>query len=171
MSETKKFRSALNGFNRQDVVQYIEYITNKHNSQVEQLNSQLQLALSRAADPELQTRLEAAEARIKELEEALATAEEAVKNGGTEQELEAYRRAEKTERQAKERAQQIYDQANGVLSDAALQAEEAAAKIGQIADQVAQQLQGYQQSVLETKEAFDHASQALYAIRPEETEE
>ena len=42
MTEFQNFRSALHGFNRQDVVNYIEYINRKHNSQVEQLNTQLQ---------------------------------------------------------------------------------------------------------------------------------
>ena len=39
MSELKNFRSAFRGFNRQDVVNYIEYINNTHNAQVEQLNN------------------------------------------------------------------------------------------------------------------------------------
>ena len=52
MSGIQNFRSALGGFNREDVVRYIEYINNKHNSQIEQLNTQLkeaQDALEKAA--------------------------------------------------------------------------------------------------------------------------
>jgi hypothetical protein len=89
----------------------------------------------------------------------------------TEQELEAYRRAERTERVARERAQQIYDQANAVLADATVKAETASAHIGAIADQVSAQLKEYQDSVLETKTTFQEAVATLYAIRPEETEE
>ena len=44
MAGIQNFRSALNGFNRQDVVHYIEYLNNQHNAQLEQLNTQLQNA-------------------------------------------------------------------------------------------------------------------------------
>lgn len=174
MSELKNFRSAFRGFNRQDVVNYIEYINNSHNAQVEQLNNQLQAALAQPSDEELKARLEAAEARIAELEATLAEQDRAVLSDGascTEQELEAYRRAERVERMAKERAEQIYAQANGVLADATLKAESASAHIGAIADQVSNQLKEYQDSVLETKATFQEAVATLYAIKPQAEEE
>ena len=171
MSEMKNFRSAFRGFNRQDVVNYIEYINNTHNAQMEQLNNQLQAALARPTDEEMKARLEAAEARIAELEETLSQQDRAVLSDGascTEQELEAYRRAERVERVAKERAEQIYAQANGVLAEATLKAESASAHIGAIADQVSNQLKEYQDSVLETKATFQEAVATLYAIKPQE---
>ena len=174
MSELKNFRSAFRGFNRQDVVNYIEYINNTHNAQVEQLNNQLQAALAQPSDEELNARLEAAEARIAELEATLAEQDRAVLSDGascTEQELEAYRRAERVERVAKERAEQIYAQANGVLAEATLKAESASAHIGAIADQVSNQLKEYQDSVLETKATFQEAVATLYAIKPQAEEE
>jgi uncharacterized coiled-coil protein SlyX len=173
MSELKNFRSAFRGFNRQDVVNYIEYINNTHNTQVEQLNNQLQAALARPTDEEMKAKLEAAEARIAELEATLAQQDRAVLSDGascTEQELEAYRRAERVERVAKERAEQIYAQANGVLAEATLKAESASAHIGAIANQVSNQLKEYQDSVLETKATFQEAVATLYAIKPQ-TEE
>lgn len=173
MSELKNFRNAFRGFNRQDVVNYIEYINNTHNTQVEQLNNQLQAALARPTDEEMKAKLEAAEARIAELEATLAQQDRAVLSDGascTEQELEAYRRAERVERVAKERAEQIYAQANGVLAEATLKAESASAHIGAIADQVSNQLKEYQDSVLETKATFQEAVATLYAIKPQ-TEE
>ena len=39
MSAPQNFRSAFNGFNREDVVRYLEYINTKHTTQVNQLNS------------------------------------------------------------------------------------------------------------------------------------
>lgn len=39
MAAPQNFRSAFNGFNREDVVNYIAYITNKHETQVNQLNN------------------------------------------------------------------------------------------------------------------------------------
>lgn len=166
MNGIQNFRSALNGFNRQDVVNYIEYMNHKHNMQIEQLNNQLQAALSKSGDGDLQARLEAAEARIKELEAQGGQAAEPV--SCTEQELEAYRRAERAERQAKERAQQICRQANGVLADATVKAEEISDKIGTMAEALAEQLKQYQQAVLDTKQAYQEAADSLYAVHSEE---
>ncbi len=173
MSGIQNFRTAFRGFNRQDVVNYIEFMNNQHNAQVDQLNNQLQTLMARG-DGSVQAQLEAAQARIRELEEQLAQQGSAVPAQGasfTEQELEAYRRAERTERVARERAQQVYDQANAVLADATVKAETASAHIGEIADQVAAQLKEYQDSVLQTKQTFQEAVATLYAIAPEETEE
>ena len=171
MADMQNFRKSFRGFNRVDVVNYIEYMNNSHNSQIEQLNNQLQQTLSQPSDEELRSRLEAAEARVAELEALLGEQDRAVVTDAascTQQELEAYRRAERTERMAKERADQIYATANGVLAEATLQAESASAHIGQIADQVSAQLKEYQDSVLQTKATFQEAVATLYAIRPEE---
>ena len=166
MAGIHNFRTAFRGFHRKDVVDYIEYMNNQHNAQVEQLNNQLQEALSRPSDSELQAKLDEALARIAELEAAQSS--EPAPVNCTEQELEAYRRAERAERQAKERAQQIYEQANAVLADATQKAEAASAHIGQIADQVTEQLREYQQSVQETKHTFQEAVGTLHAIATEE---
>ena len=40
MSAPQNFRTAFNGFNREDVVRYLEYINNKHNAQVNQLTEE-----------------------------------------------------------------------------------------------------------------------------------
>lgn len=174
MAGIQNFRSAFRGFNRQDVVNYIEFMNNSHNSQIEQLNNQLQVALSKPSSGELQAKLDAAEARIQELEAELESKASAVPvadgKSCTEEELEAYRRAERAERQANERAKLIYDQANAVLAEATLKAETASAHIGEIADMVTEQLREYQESVQGTKEHFQQAVATLYAIRPE-TEE
>lgn len=164
MTGIQNFRSALNGFNRQDVVNYIEYMNHKHNMQIEQLNNQLQAAMDKSGDADLRARLEAAEARIKELEAQSSQTAEPV--SCTEQELEAYRRAERTERQAKERAQQICEQANGVLADVTVKAEEISQQIGTMADALAEELKKYQQAILDTKQAYQNATVSLYAINP-----
>ena len=44
MPATQRFRSAFHGFNREDVVNYIEYLNNHYTAQVQQLNNQLQEA-------------------------------------------------------------------------------------------------------------------------------
>ena len=161
----QNFRSALGGFNRQDVVQYIEYINTQHNSQIEQLNTQLrnaEEALARAqgnTDSALQEQLDAAQARCAELEAQLAAAPSTPQK--TNDELEAYRRAEKAERMANERAAQIYAQANAVLADATLKVEAVSNGMNAVAAQIAQQLD-------ESRKQLQEAVDAMYAIRPEE---
>ena len=167
MAHFQNFRTALGGFNREDVVRYIEYMNNQHRSQIEQLNTQLQLAKAELAKngnaAELAAKLEAAEARCAQLEAELVSAGQPQ---GTE--LEAYRRAERTERIARERAAQIYAQANGVLADATQKVDTAATQIGDIADQINTQLQSYQASINSGKALLQEAAAAMTAIRPEE---
>ena len=47
MSAPQKFRSAFHGFNREDVVSYLEYLNNKHQSQVNQLTAEADTLRSR----------------------------------------------------------------------------------------------------------------------------
>ena len=42
MAQLQNFRGAFNGFNREDVIHYIELLNNNHNAQVTQLNTELQ---------------------------------------------------------------------------------------------------------------------------------
>ena len=162
MAPLQHFRSALNGFNRQDVVNYIEYLNNQHSAQIEQLNTQLQNALTAPAqDDDLRAQLDTALARCVELEQQLAQTSQDAPTDCKDQELEAYRRAERAERLARDRAQQIYTQANAALADATTKAEAAA-------DQIGTQLQACQDTLLAVKENFQQTVAALYAIRPEE---
>ena len=167
MAAIQNFRSAFNGFNREDVVRYIEYINSNHNSQLEQLNTQLQtareeLAQAKAAlpvtDNSLLAQLEAARARCAELEAQLAEKEKAA--SAETDELEAYRRAERAERKAHERAAQIYTQANAVLADATVKVETASGEMCAMAEEIAAKLQS-------SRDSLQEAVSAMYAIRPE----
>ena len=42
MSAPQNFRSSFNGFNREDVVRYLEYINARHHSQMDQLSGELE---------------------------------------------------------------------------------------------------------------------------------
>lgn len=166
MSNIQHFRSAFNGFNRQDVVSYIEFMTNQHNSQIQQLQNQLRSAQEKSSDSGLKEQLAAAQKRIEELEAALA------KSGGqgvssTEQELEAYRRAERAERLANERSRQICDKANAVLADVSSQMDEAASAIDAAAASLNAQLDAYKQAVADAKDTLHNAVGAMNAITPE----
>ena len=222
MSAVKNFRSAFNGFNREDVVHYIEYVNNKHNIAINQLNNELQalkdeLAALRAKpeqDPELLAQLEESQkanaalseeletlrAQIDTLTQEAAANEQAQASGSQEEleaikqelddtkqqleqarqsaatahlnyELEAYRRAERVERMAGERVSRMYDQINGILADAALQADESAAQIGQAADKVAAQMAELQAAINQSRNAMKETATAMYAVRPIKAEQ
>ena len=171
MSINQPFRTAFRGFDREDVVRYIEYLNNHYTKQLEDLTGQLKAAQVAVPSPnaDLEAKLAAKEAELQQalercaqLEAQLAEKEEAASAvpTATEEELEAYRRAERTERQARDRAQQIYTQANAVLAEVTNKAETASAQVAATAEQVAAQL-------VATKATLEEAVAALYAIRPE----
>ena len=162
MADFQNFRSALHGFNRQDVVNYIEYMNKKHNSQVEQLNTQLQNALEALnripqQDDALQEQLDNALARCAQLEEELANNSASAENV----ELEAYRRAERAERKAQERAAQIYAQANAVLAEATAKMAAASGEMDAVVAELSARMNA-------SKQELQAAMDALYAIRPVE---
>ena len=112
MATQQNFRSAFNGFNREDVVHYLEYINTKHTNQINQLtaeNEELRSRLAQQPDEDqlaliesLQEECAALNARIEELlaEQEQAASEAAVQEAApapvdTSAELEAYRRAER----------------------------------------------------------------------------
>lgn len=190
MAAPQNFRTAFNGFHKEDVVRYLEYINSKHSAQVNQLTSEADFLRSRVealqAAPEndnagviaaleqerdgLRTQLEEMQARCAALEAELASKEQpaqAAPQIGPQEELEAYRRAERTERLAKERAEQLYHQTNAVLADAAARVDGVAGDIGGMADQVVAQLQQLQSAVTGSKQALQDAAAILYTIRPE----
>lgn len=191
MAVPQNFRSAFNGFNREDVVQYLEYINNKHNAQVNQLTSELEGLRSRLGEysvEELLAQVEAltqerdslsaqladAREKISGMEERCAEleareqapAEQDASAFGISEELAAYRRAERTEREARERAELMYHQANGVLSDATAKVDGIADEITEMADHVMRQLTQLQMAVSSSKQALQDAAAIMNTIRP-----
>ena len=79
MAVTLNFRSALSGFNKEDVVRYIEYMSTKNASQVNQLlteNEELRDQLRQAtAIPDLTDEVARLEAQVAELTAKLEAAE------------------------------------------------------------------------------------------------
>lgn len=239
MAVQQNFRTALNGFNREDVVRYIEYLNTKHSAEVNQLKSELDFLHSKAEmvpvaevapvdTAETDAMIEQQAARIRELFDQCKAQEQeiselkaenlqlnnqlsqismqpvsapvAFKNVDTSDleqeistlkaekdalnlqiqemkqqsilqtnaELEAYRRAERTERMARERAAKVYQQANGVLADATIKVDEAADQIGTLTEQVMAQLSQLQSAVSGSKEALRDAASTMYTLRPSE---
>ena len=179
MAAFQNFRSAVGGFNREDVVRYIEYINNKHSSQINQLNTEMQALQEELSQlrgqTDLSAQLEEANARIAQLEQerdALAAqVEQMVNRPQTDSELEAYRRAERAERIAADRVAQLYNQANGALADATAKADDTATQVTELTDALMVQLQQLQTVLSSGGNSMRDAAAALFAIRPATNEE
>ena len=176
MAEFQNFRSALGGFNREDVVHYIEYINHKHAAQLNQLKTEIQALQTELAelqaDASLFQRLEEANARIAQLEQELEEAKAVpAPQEKSEDELEAYRRAERAERRAAERVAQMYDQASATLADAASRADDSATQVSELTNALNLQLQQLQGAITAGKNTMLNAAAAMYAVRPLSEEE
>jgi len=188
----QNFRKSIGGFNREDVVQYIEFINNRHNTQVNQLKAELQTvkyeiaaaqqdasvkeelesvraqldaALAEKAEAEL---LKAETESLKAEVAALKTELEAKSNECADRELEAYRRAERVERTAKERVTHIYAQVNSVLERVTRNSECTADQISQVVDSFARQITDMQAALEKSKQSIREAAETMKTIRPVE---
>lgn len=222
------FRSAFHGFNREDVVHYLDYLNSKHTEAMDQLSreaenlrQEVMNAARSAGDLERQqeqleevnTRLEAMEQELNQARESLARRDEELAQlraaleekeqalqrneddrtrleaqlsrtrerlreaefrqpdqSSVTRELEAYRRAERTERMARERAEQVYAQTNGVLADATAKVDQASVKIGEISDHVMSQLDLLRDAVNGSKEALSDAAAGMFRLKPKKDE-
>lgn len=209
MAAQQNFRTAFNGFHREDVVHYIEYLNSRHTAEINQLKSELEFLRSKdktenadsqvspAAIQELEEALDAlriekealegqlaeaaagetaakaqAESLAEERDQLRAHLADALKNQESvksrmEEELQAYRRAERAERLAKERVEQMYNQANGIIANATVKVDSAAAQIGLLSDNVMEQLAQLRQAVSGSNDALKEAATSMYALRPE----
>lgn len=187
MAAPQNFRAAFNGFNRDDVVNYISYITTKYENQVSQLRSEAEelrqelearpaagetpeeVETLRAQIAQLQTKLKEKDARIAQLQEQAETAvrEEAqpAPPSVTERELEAYRRAESAERRAMERVDQMYARANGILADTVARLQENTGAVNDIAERVRCDLEALENAVLESKKILDDSTAMVASIK------
>ena len=214
MSTPQKFRTALNGFNREDVASYLEYLTGKYTAQINQLTSEAdflrakldnlqsagtddgalaqecmqlraELEESRNQYADLQNAYDALKDQFDALQAQKATMAQELDDArkapvlpaaptvapacSAAEELEIYRRAERTERMARERADLIYRQTNGILNEASVRVNEMADQVIPIADQILMQLSQLQATVGSTKQSLQDAVVIINTLRPDNT--
>ena len=178
MSAPQKFRSAFNGFNREDVVHYLEYLNSKHKAEVNQLTSELEylrtkqesfepapdhtdvIAALEKERNDLQAQVAELTARCEALEQNVPTC-----NTSTSEELEVYRRAERTERLARERADLIYRQTTGVVAEASVRVNDMSAQVAPMAEQILAQLAELQHTIASGKQSLQEAAVILSTLR------
>lgn len=185
MATPQNFRSALNGFNREDVVRYLEYLNTQHQNQLNQLSAEKeavqaqldQLLMMPRFDPQLKEELEAVtqerdelRARLEAVEAAPQPQEAAEEPAGltgiAAEELEAYRRAERIERTAREKAELVYHQVSGILAQATGKMDGITEELTGKADEVMEQLTQLQITISSSKQALQDAASLMNTIRP-----
>lgn len=201
MDVPQNFRSALNGFRREDVVRYLEYLNARHQTEMNQLNAENESLRQKISelenrpvapqeDPGLREELETLQdenqslqercskleqenqeqsEKIEELEDALTTqpatpVPAAEEPRLAEQELEAYRRAERAERVANEKADLVYHRANAILEDASGKIEGASGDLTDLADRLNGQLQQMQYALNSSKLALQSAVETMHSL-------
>lgn len=213
MNEPQTFRSAFNGFHREDVVNHIAYMTTKHETQTAQLradNEALRSELEEMREklngdtaeqdriPELEQTIAGQEAQLAKLQEELDAAnqllneqaaqmaalreqleeakEAAAKTPTLEKsanhwdELRAYRRAETAERQARERVNDLYDNANTALRAAGTTLGSTNTAFEALAEKFRADLVELMEAIETGRNALHTAADTLDGLRPEETE-
>ncbi len=180
MAVNHNFRSSMGGFNREDVVRYIEYMNTKHAEEIAALNAEMEQLRQSISTPEqiahteeleancaeLTAQLEQALAANAELEAKCSELEEKAESAASEKELDAYRRAEAVERQAKERSEQLFNQTAGTLAQATLQVDDAATTFIGVADKITTQIDDLRRAIESSKNALRDAATTMYGIQP-----
>ena len=175
--QTQRFRAALNGFNREDVVQFIQSLTARHDRETADLKEEkdrLQEALdkSNAEAEALRQRITELEAQLQEanetLEAATAPLPEPEKPDWNAQELAAYRRAEEVERQSRERARLLHRELTGLVADASVQMDDATGALDDAMAQITEDLTRLQAAMTAGKKVLNDTGCSLRASGGEE---
>lgn len=158
MADFTKFRTAINGFHRSDVVNYLEALCREHeaalaeaNQRAEKLEKQLaeaneELERQQGVSNILQMQLTDTETALHETEKALeealtmaaAPTEEPEEKAPDyeELELEAYRRAEAMERGASERAARVQQRLSTLVERVSARYEEAGQEVQALTEDI-----------------------------------
>jgi len=171
MSVDQNFRSALNGFSRSDVVNYIEESSIAHEKALRQLrdeNEKLRARVSAlekerdALNAELTRAKETPAPEEPEPEAAPAAAPETVPAAApTAGELAAYRRAEAAERAAKKRAAELCRQVNEVVLNASARFDESGSQVDSLMQDLSISLRRLTTTFTAFKQTFDETSDKL----------
>ena len=178
----RNFRAALNGFNRTDVVAYIEECAINHEKALRQLRDEN--ARLRADLEALQARQEAAQETAPEPVEAQEApqAEEpevptqpepepevvpiAPPASSSAEELAAYRRAEAVERAARNRAAALCRQVNAIMDSTSRQLEGSRGDVDTVMSDLNICLRQLNDTFAQLRIIFDDAVQALTTMEP-----
>lgn len=179
----RNFRAALNGFNRTDVVAYIEECAINHEKALRQLRDEnarlradleaLQARQEAAQEPAPEPPVEAQEAPQAEEPEVPTQPEpepEVVPivppASSSAEELAAYRRAEAVERAARNRAAALCRQVNAIMDSTSRQLEGSRGDVDTVMSDLNICLRQLNDTFAQLRIIFDDAVQALTTVEP-----
>lgn len=189
MADFSKFRSSLGGFHRGDVATYIETLCRTHGAELKERDGRIESLTAALAEAqgqreeaiaqaealrrqveELETQLEAATAPPPEEEEALSedAADETEVPDYPTLELEAYRRAEATERLASQRAQQLKRELVDFLENTTARYQQTGEDIAALAEDLKRGLLRLEENLSELDLLFNETTEQLETITPAE---
>ncbi len=194
MADTFQFRAALHGFNRRDVVEYIEVISREHakaireleqktgtlSSRVEQLEAENETLAEEAAAlraqlddtcAELETARAASEATEADIVSDLTTEEVPAAPSPDEMELAAYRRAEAVERNAARRAGVLYQQMSAVCLDLTQRLRGSDEEIALLYTDLTTSLDRLRETLADVKLILDSAPEQIQALDRSDSDE
>lgn len=193
MSDFSKFRGSLGGFNRTDVADYIEKLCLTHAAELkersrraEELQTQLEETRAKLRETEadrdrLQDQLQEAQDQLQEAQDALEAAtapepepeepEEPEEAEAPEEapdypslELEAYRRAEATERLAARRAEQLNRQMQEFVAHISQRYAETGEEIAALSEDMRSDLQRLQDSLSDLESLFTETTDHFESV-------
>lgn len=189
MADFSKFRSSLGGFHRGDVATYIETLCRTHGAELKERDGRIESLTAALAEAqgqreeaiaqaealrrqveELETQLEAATAPPPEEEEALSedAADETEVPDYPTLELEAYRRAEATERLASQRAQQLKRELVDFLENTTARYQQTGEDIAALAEDLKYGLKRLEENLSELDLLFGETAEHLETLTPAE---
>lgn len=183
-----QFRTALQGFNRVDVANFIEENTQSHEAQVRQLQneiSRLTADLSRADDEILQLKQAISDSPAK-VQDAPSAAESPAEHPAAPadvpaepqtnqgdwqaQELAAYRRAELAERQAKQRAAQVLSKVEKIAADTNTALDSNCVHLAQLSGDLSAIITQLQEAMQEIQDTFHASIQSMQSLEHVQSE-
>ena len=187
MADFSKFRSSLGGFHRGDVANYIESLSMQHAAAMKEKSGQIDALQAEflAARQKLQEAEEEKRALRDQLDDALAAleaatapAEEAAEDETEAEveeapdypklELEAYRRAEATERLATQRAQQLKRELVDFLENTTARYQQTGEDIAALAEDLKSGLKRLEENLSELDLLFGETAEHLETLTPAE---
>ena len=176
MADFSKFRTSFNGFNRSDVVAYIESLCAEHQRALKAAREETEtlsgeLAQQKAQNAELSAELDATRTALDSMQAALEEALDALTNPQVEEvipeeeaapdyvdlELEAYRRAEAAERAANQRAARLRSQLDEMLEQISNRYEQAGQEIQVLSEDIRINLKRLDETLSDLDAIFDEA--------------
>ena len=176
MADFSKFRSSLGGFHRGDVADYIESLSREHAAALKEQSGRIDALRAELQEAEAEKR-----ALRDQLDDALAALEAATAPDEAEEEteveeapdypkleLEAYRRAEATERLATQRAQQLKRELVDFLENTTARYQQTGEDIAALAEDLKSGLKRLEENLSELDLLFGETAEHLETLTPAE---